>query len=159
MLPSFGVLHVLLIPRLVIHASAMDGKTQIHRQPLVWTCSRKQPAWASLAAAVDMLWVQTTPTHTQTHTLPSTPPALLPVAIKTVFHCLTPQMFVHWLKSSVFLYLMPPLQLIMCPTWRMSQRMRLTGCWEWWWMLRTSLCLCTKRKTLIPNRSTSTYSR
>lgn len=24
------------------------------------------------------------------------------------------------------------LQLTTCPTWRMCQRMRLTGCWGWW---------------------------
>lgn len=37
----------------------MDGKTQTHRRPHVLICNSKQPAWASPAAAVDMLWVQT----------------------------------------------------------------------------------------------------
>lgn len=43
----------------------MDGKIQIHRLPHVWIYSSKPPAWASRAAAVNILWVQTDhPLHT-----------------------------------------------------------------------------------------------
>lgn len=59
----------------------MDGKTQIHHRPHVWTCNSKQPAWASRAAAVDMLWVQTNrPTQILQYT-----PAFLPLANKAVY--------------------------------------------------------------------------
>lgn len=56
----FDLWHMFPSLRLMIHVSAMDGKTQIHPQPLVWTSNSKQPAWASSAAAVDMPWVQIT---------------------------------------------------------------------------------------------------